>query len=170
MDYYAYEGIQKLFLWDNKRKKIIGGILFLGSALYSSALFFGKDVLNYFSIHPILTSLCAVLKNFILIGCVLGIAKAIDGVNFFTRLGQNTLYLCGSEYIVKLLLPLFLQLAGGNLTLKNPLTSYIYTFVLLVVTYYLFVPVEKMILKKLTNSTNTNTVETANGFTQDIST
>ena len=92
---------------------------------------------------------CPILRPMILIVGILIIAKLFEDVELFGVLGKNTLFLCGSEYIIKLIFPLCLQTIGLNIFYPNPLAVYIYTLFLLVLSNKMLVPVEKSIFKKL---------------------
>lgn len=67
-------------------------------------------------------------------------AQALDRFPLLRGMGQKTLYFCGCETIVKLLVPELLGLAGLTLSLNNPLAVYLYGFLLMLVSYYTLVP------------------------------
>lgn len=148
--FYCFPFLQKFLLLDSLYKRMAASILFSLCTFYALATLFGYNLLSFLSTTIFTGSLASVLSALILIGFILGLSKLLEDVPLFVAIGQNTLYLCGSEYIIKNLVPLTLQLVGLNLCLQNPLSSYVYTMVLLIICHHSLVPVEKAILKKIT--------------------
>jgi fucose 4-O-acetylase-like acetyltransferase len=91
----------------------------------------------------------AILGPMIVIVGVLILSKIMEQVDLFAELGKNTLFLCGSEYIVKLLVSICLQTVGLKIALSNPISAYLYTFALLILCHKVLVPIEKGVLKKM---------------------
>lgn len=147
--YYGFEPLHRLLDWKKPIKKVIcigvGVVLFF----YSALLFFGKDLLTYINTNAIINLIYPVLQALFVIFLVLIVSKAVENIELFCLLGKNTLFLCGSEYLIKLFVPLCLQIVGLNISLPNPLAAYIYTFFLLVLCIKTFVPLEKAVFKKL---------------------
>ena len=73
----------------------------------------------------------------------------LENVKLFEEIGKNTLFLCGSEYIIKLLVPICFSIIGLDISLQNPLATYIYSLALLVISNNTLVPIEKKILKRM---------------------
>lgn len=63
------------------------------------------------------------------------LAKLLSKFNIFNKLGASTLNLCGLENTIKLLLPQLLIIFGLDIVLKNPLSTYLYTFICLLFAY-----------------------------------
>lgn len=149
LGYYGFEPLQRLLDWKNPTKKVIcigiGTILFI----YTALLFFGKDLLAYINTNAVMRLICPVLKPVFVILLILIVSKAIENVELFSLLGKNTLFLCGSEHLIKLFVPLCLQIVGLNTSLPNSLAAYIYTFFLLILCNKTFVPFEKAVFKEL---------------------
>lgn len=149
LGYYGFEPIQCLLDWKKFGKKVIcigiGTVLFI----YASLLFFDKDLLSSIPTNVVGTLICPVLRPVLIILLVLIVSKEIENVELFGTIGKNTLYLCGSEYIIKLLVPLSLRIVGLNKSFSNPLAVYVYTFSLLVLCNKTLVPFEKSVFKEL---------------------
>ena len=143
--YYSLDFIKKILIWNNKFNIIISIVSGFISSGYSILLFFGKNIFNYFN-FGFLTNLLSPL--FVIIFILL-ISKLLENINWLKSFGENTLYLCGSEYYIKLLIPICLEAVGLELTLNNPIATYIYTFILLVICNKYFVPLEKNLFKKI---------------------
>lgn len=149
LGYSCFEPIHKLLRLDSTVKKIICAVLGGISFAYAITLFFGNNLLDYFPYHTVTVLVKAVLCPVIVILLILIVSKLLENVKLFVDIGTNTLYLCGTEYIIKLLIPFCLQMVGLDLFLPNPITAYIYTFALLLIAVKAFVPVEKAIFKKM---------------------
>lgn len=148
--FYCFPFLHKFLLLDSLYKKVAAGILFVLCTFYALATLFGHNLLSFLNINIFASSLESALSALILIGFILGLSKILEDVPLFVAIGQNTLYLCGSEYLIKTLLPLAFQLVGLNIAVQNPLSSYVYTMALLIICQHSLVPVEKAILKKIT--------------------
>lgn len=149
LGYYGWNLIKKILLWDCLYKKIISIIVGIASFGYTVLLFFGKNILSYFNSISILNLVANILCPIIVIIFIILISKLLENIKLFSDIGKNTLYLCGSEYVIKLLVPTCIQIVGLNISLPNALAAYIYTFILLIICNKILVPIEKNILKKL---------------------
>lgn len=149
MGYCCFGWLRRLLAWDRLWKKIccagVGSVLLL----YAAALFFGKDPLTFLDRIPALAALCALVRALLMIALVLIVAKALENLPLLGELGRNSLYLCGSEYIIKLLAVILLYTLGLGLSMPDPLSAYLYSFILLVVCNKTLVPIEKALFKKL---------------------
>ena len=122
--------------------KYVVAILLL---IYSIGLYFNIDPFNFLYTNTI-TSICyTLIKPVFLIILVIYISKRIPQIGVLENIGQNTLYLCGTEYIIKFIVPLILGYCGISVVISSPLVAYLYTFFLLLLCNYIAVPIEKMI-------------------------
>lgn len=126
-------------------KKYLFIIISLLAILYTSLIYFQK-----YSVFDPLSILLGKISIYRLVFRALIIIYVnILASNIFTKfklctnLGKNTLFLCGNEAIAKLLLPECFSLIGLKINIATPLSAYIYTFVLLIVAYYILIPFEK---------------------------
>ncbi len=149
LGYYTFRPLERLLDWTKPVNKVV--CLSIGAVLliYAAFLFFGNDLLFYINVNTAMHLICPVLKAVFMILLVLIVSKAFENVQLFGSLGKNTLFLCGSEHLIKLFIPMCLQIVGLNIFLPNALTTYIYTLFLLVLCNKTLVPVEKAIFKKL---------------------
>ena len=149
LGYYGFSPLQRLLDWKKPINKAIsiclGAVLFI----YAALLFFGRDLLAYLNDNAIMHLIHPVLKGVFVILLVLIVSKAIENVKLFGLLGKNTLFLCGSEHLIKLFVPMCFQIVGLNISFPNPLATYFYTFFLLVLCNKTFVPIEKAVFKEL---------------------
>lgn len=147
--YLIYPYVVDLFKLDNLKKKILFGITGLLSISYSVGMYFGVDLLSKISFPETLQLFTPILVTCILIWTYFVIARLIQDVKILAEIGQNTLYLCGSEYIVKVIVPNLLSVFGVATTLVSPVGTYIYVGILLFVANKYLVPIEKYIINKI---------------------
>ena len=145
--YIGYPYIVDLFKLDTRLKKVIfilsGGICFG----YSALIFNGRDGLTpVIILFPALRLFIPIIRALLIIWFNLIIAKIVENINIFNEIGRNTLYLCGNEYIVKILVPCMIELTGLELNLSSPLSAYLYTTILLIVCIKILIPSEKRLL------------------------
>ncbi len=149
LGYCSFQLIDKLFAWNRLYKKILSICIGLACLAFAVFLFFSEDPLSYINGTSVIDLICSVIFPLIIIFLVLLISKLLEGVKLFSEIGENSLFLCGSEYSAKLLLLTLLQLFGLNLSFPHPLATYAYTFIVLIICSKIFVPAEKWIFKKI---------------------
>lgn len=127
---------------------ICGTITILVSAL----TFFGRK--DYFIIYPIFESIpmaAWVYPIFIALSIIIlhiAIAMWLQRIPFLAVLGKHTLAFCGNETIVKTLVPCILSLMGLTIQIVTPLHAYVYAFILLMISNYVMIPIEKKLFPK----------------------
>lgn len=148
--YVLFPFIQRGFDSERKRVKIpllLSGVLLAGYAL---AVFWGMDPLDRLrGLVFWMGAVVELVRAILLIWFWVLISYCCRNVALFCNIGKNTLYLCGSEYILKESVSALSGVVGLNLTLSTPLDCYIYTFILLLIGYKLFAPFEKRVLNVL---------------------
>ena len=149
LGYYSLNIIHSILSWDCKFKINFSIILGLLSSIYTFMLFFDKNIFNFLNSIKYLCFLPDLLCPIVVIILIILISKLLENNDFFSNIGENTLYLCGSEYFIKLLIPICLEIFGLSLYLSNPIATYIYTFILLIVCNRYLVPLEKQLFKRL---------------------
>ena len=149
LGYCSFKIICEFLSFDNAFKKTLGCIVGGVTFVFSAALFFGKNLFYYLGVSTAVSIISNLFTPIIVILLILIISKIIENVEIFGMIGKNVLFMCGSEYIVKLLFPICLQTIGLKVDLPNPISAYLYAFALLLLCQYFLVPVEKAIFKKL---------------------
>ena len=81
--------------------------------------------------------------------CIRDRAYYLQGIEVLAKVGQDTLYLCGSEYMIKIVVPSICGIVGLSINLDGPLYVCIYTIMLLWAGEKIFVPWEKNIIRKM---------------------
>lgn len=148
--YCSFGAINKLLQFEDSKSKIIFYISGLISLAYTFLLFFQRDALSFMSTVPFLNIFKQIITPLIVIWFFICLSFVCRNVKLFNSIGQNTLYLCGSEYIIKELLFQLVALLSLRITLETPLAAYIYAFISLCTAYKILVPLEKRLLHKIT--------------------
>lgn len=146
--YIAYSRIHKLFQFETKKDIIV--FIFTGilSGIYTALLFFERDMLLVLNRFDILSIWMPIVRALVVIWFCFAAAYCCKNVTLFSEIGKNTLYLCGSEWIIKNSVPCLLSIVGlsggaSDFQFVYPLSAYMYTFILLVIANKYIVPVEK---------------------------
>ena len=156
--YVMYPYIVKLFRLDSLKKKVLFGSLGVVSAVYAILIFYGIDYIDsLFAKNYTLSIFTALAKILILIWFILSVARAFEKVELFNTIGRETLYLCGNEYIISCLVTNLLLIFGIILTPYTPLSTYVYTFISLLIGIKLIIPFEKSVLKSMKAQFTTTT-------------
>lgn len=147
--YLVFPYILKLFELDTKKKRV----LFSGTALvslgYTIGMFFGIDVLTYLRFATWSSEIVSILSPCIMIYAYLVVARLIEDLTVLADMGRNTLYLCGSEYIIRLFFEETVAIFGLSVSVPSPIGGYIYTSILLFAANKYLVPIEKYIINKI---------------------
>lgn len=143
LGYISFEKINKLLTHKSNINTII--IIVSGSLsfIYSALLFFGKNIYVPLYSIPYIKIIATTFSALTSIWFFVILAYCLQNVKIFNTIGQNTLYLCGSEYIIKQVIQTLIGLIGLKLSFPNPLSTYIYTFILLLIVVKFLAPVEK---------------------------
>ena len=139
--YILYPYINKFFETKSKKDFIFKSLITILSILFGATVFFGKNILSFLP-----DFLSYSLRTYLLITMILNVAHLFENSTKLKEIGKNTLYLCGSEYIVKLLIRCTLGIVGLKITISNPLMSWIYVGILIVIANKYLVPLEKNML------------------------
>lgn len=88
----------------------------------------------------------SVFDAIIIIVFILLVSNLLQGLKVLSNIGMETLYLCGNEWIVKSLFPAFISLFGVQVIIDSPLKAWLYSVVLILITYKCVIPVEKQVI------------------------
>lgn len=145
-----YPYLLELFKLDTRWKKIIFAISGGGSFVYSALLFCENDCLTYVLVFfPALALFTPIMKALLVIWFNFVIARAVENISLFNEIGRSTLYLCGNESIVKTIIPCLVETIGMGINLPSPLSTYLYTAILLVICLKFIIPIEKRLLNSI---------------------
>lgn len=147
--YLVFPYIMKLFELNTLKKKVLFAVMAIASLGYAVVIFFSVDFSSYLNFPVGLGDVMQILTPCIIIFAYFAVARVIEDATVLEDIGKNTLYLCGSEYVVKLLLTNFASVFGLTMDGLNPLAIYIYTGIMLFVANKYLVPIEKYIINKI---------------------
>ena len=122
----------------------------LAVTFYAMALLAGKDLVAlFFRNIPNSVYIIRMLSAVLLIWFNVSLAQVLSSITLFQKIGQDTLFLCGSEQVIRHLTPPLAAIFGLNVTFNSTLGAFIYTFVAIVVAKYAVSPVLKTLYKAL---------------------
>lgn len=127
---------------------LAGAVLVTGYAVtvYVQADIAGKLLVRMIPaagvIYPVLRALLLIFFNLIL-------AKLLEGFQYLSYAGTQTLWLCGNESIVKAILGASAELVGLRIEVSNELTALLYAAVMTVVIITCLLPAEKRLYRKI---------------------
>lgn len=146
LGFVLFPSIRLLFESKKMKDKLFISITFAFSLSYSVLLFFGRDTLSFLNHLGALSIFTPILKVLVLIWLNVLIANIFGKVKILKKYGINTLYLCGSEYIMKALIPIVLSMIGLSFSVVTPIAAFVYTLILLNLIVNYLVPVEKYLI------------------------
>lgn len=144
--YAVFPKINKLLLSKNILNKLIvystGGISFLYTILYFyNIVFFSK-----FVTVPFLSVFIPIFQALIIIYFYIVLSYICRNILIFSAIGKNVLFLCGNEFIVKIIVPIIVNMVGLQVSLTTPAFTFIYTALLLYLANTFIVPAEREII------------------------
>lgn len=146
--YVIYPYIKKMFEFKSVSHKIIFIVLLIISSIFSAFKFEARDYLRiYLGNIKILNTFIPIMTALVIIWLNLSISRLLVGIKVFRKIGKETLYLCGNEYIIKICMKYILGIFGLSISLSNPISVFIYTFFLLIITTKYLIPCEKYLVK-----------------------
>ncbi len=150
LGYWAFPYIQKFLEQKGKARNLImtvsGGV----SAAYAVALFLGKDLLFFVDKIPGVRLGYPIVAAVLLIWLNLLVAFGLQNVVFLQKLGKETLYFCGNEFLVKSLTMAFFALIGVTPSFQNTVVKLVYIVAVLLIIHFAFVPWERKVLQFFT--------------------
>lgn len=149
--YCIFPKLQEFLEKREKKYQVIVGSAGLLCGVYAVCLFFGKDLLFFISYIPVVRIFQPFVTAMLLIAVNLAAALALQKCCFLQKLGRETLYLCGSEFLVKTLAVWGASFGKRSLEITSPVGGIVYVTVLLLLVHFLLVPAEKKLHNKIIN-------------------
>ena len=123
------------------------GYYFFVNSFYAACTYFKiSKVTGLLATIPVIKIFAPVISALIIIWMYCVLAKLLENITLLNTVGQNSLYLCGSEYIVKHLASATVGILGLKISVSSGLMVYIYCILLIVLTNRFLVPCEKSFL------------------------
>lgn len=149
LGYCSYFAVEKILSAKSKVEKILLGVITIFSLYFSIRLYFGWDILGFISETKYVSVIYSIIRPLFVIWIYIVCAYIFKDVAAFKDMGKNTLFLCGSEYLGRVLLEEVGRMLNMPITLYNPLNTVLHTLLLLVCINQLIVPLEKILLNKI---------------------
>lgn len=141
--YCVFPCLKNFFEQKGKRRDrclIVTGVL---SGGYAIALFCGKDFLFFLEKIPVVRIFYPFMAAVVLIWLNIEAAYLLRNNAYMQKLGRETLYLCGNEFIIKTLAVSVLSLMGISVENGGALFGIVYVFILLGAVHFIVVPLQK---------------------------
>lgn len=120
------------------------------ATLYAGTLLIGIDLFAIgLKFIPGGKPIILVLGAISLIWFNIFLAHLLSSVKIFKQLGRDTLYLCGSEQIIRHLVPPLFAIFGWNVMFASPVGAIIFTFMVLLAARFGIIPFLKSIYSTL---------------------
>lgn len=147
--YCVFPKLQDFLAKERKKKAWILGAAGVICTAYAAGLFWGKDLLFFVEKIPVVRIFHPLFVAMLLIGANLLLAFLLQNRKLIQKLGTETLYLCGNEFIIKTLVAALCSFTGIGMEWRTPAVDLVYVFVLLCLVHFLFVPWQKKLFQKL---------------------
>ncbi len=152
LGYYLYSAINILF--DNAKYRLLKILLFIGTGAYAIIEFFNcnpldKVIIATKWINNIYSTVHASSRALLLIAFAILLSKLFCNVRVFQKIGSDTLYLCGTEYLLKQFIFGIAGLFGFDRTAGAPFTTYLYVIVMIIIGTWLVSPLLRRLVKFL---------------------
>ena len=143
--FYSYKILSVLFELDSKKKRIWFTVILILTAVFAALVFARKSYVMDNTSIKYLSEIISIARTLVLITFFLFLSRILSGVPLLAGLGRETLYLCGSEWIIRTLFHNFLCVFGFGTELFGVLVAYAHSFVLIVVGAKILIPFEKAV-------------------------
>lgn len=148
--YLLFPSIDRFFsgLSGDRRglRKLVFAVIWGFCLVYTLLCYYSADCLLIIWALPHVGSQVYYAQALVLILFFLGAAFLMRNVKAFQRLGKDTLFLCGNEMIIKLLIPAFAGIFGLETVVGSQMDALVYVGLMLFVTDRLLVPTERQLL------------------------
>ena len=146
----SYNYLNKLFESSNKFIKVVFAIVFILAILYSGAKYFNINIFFcVFGTNKVSVLFEGIITPLVNILWIILLSKMIEDIGMLCKVGRNTLYLCGGEYIVKSFFGILLSLFGITINISGTIHAVIYAMITVLIANFIFVPFAKMIITRI---------------------
>ena len=144
--YVVYPLILSLFQLDTLVKKCLFLLLFFLTFVYSVCVYAGSDYIYHVSAlfsNEIIQVVFEYFRTLLLIGFFVFLSKFFENVDLFCKIGADTLFLCGNEYVIKSIVVIVLNAIGLGNYFTTPIHVFAYSFLLLLFGVFMWNPIQK---------------------------
>lgn len=151
LGYLLFPVMQKIFA-DIRKHKIPVTLLSIFCLIYAILLFFQNEYLMPIFQIPVWGSFLFNVQPLLIIWLYAVVSRWMQNIEIFNKIGRETLYLCGSEYIIKTGINVLVLSLGFTIEIISPMAAYIYSAVMIWLGLCFFVPIEKKLFRAVTKS------------------
>ncbi|SNU06908.1 Fucose 4-O-acetylase [Lachnospiraceae bacterium] len=146
----SFENINAFLNSNDKRIIIVRYLFFVFAVLYSGAVYFKWNLfIIVFGNGRVSSLIDGIITSLVLIYLVIQISCIICKNSIIKKIGINSLYLCGCEYLVKSILGQIALMIGLNIVIDNTIQAMLYTGVVILIANYTMVPVLKEVIARI---------------------
>ena len=149
LGFFAFPYVCRVLSAGTRRGRILLTLSSLFSLGFAALVYFGRNPLDPLWDIPIIGSLTLMFRALVIIWLYLLVAKLLENVEIFNKIGRKTLYLCGSEYFIRLLLKSAVRLFGLELAYPRPVCAWLCAALCVYLALRYLVPVEERIFAAL---------------------
>ena len=149
--YCVFPKLQEFLEKEDKKRNVVIGVTGVICGAYAICLFLGLDWLAVLEKIPVVRIFYSLITALLLISLNIIVAWLLKKCSFLQKIGEETLYLCGSEFLIKTLAIVAFSFLGIGVNFTNPIIGFVYVLGLLLIVHFLLVPFEKKIHNKIIN-------------------
>jgi len=149
---FPYIKIKKYLLLKPKSKAVFIAFTFVSFVITGFVYFKGANYLLKllpFSFPQYIRIFFPVIRALMIIYLIFIAVKFLTNMKLFAKMGQETLIFCGTEQIIKIIVPSIFAMLGLSARYTTPLVACFYIVFLLVVSHFTLVPFVNKLLSKL---------------------
>lgn len=150
LGYCLIDVLNKLVTSKKKSIMVLHYVLFAVCTVFTAFLFFGKNMLVPLYSVSIVLPFAKIVATLLAILFWFFVAYELRNISLFVRLGKETLWFCGNEYLIKNLVTQICVLFGLTFTVKTPMMAILASFALIVLVSRYIVPWQKKIIDEVT--------------------
>lgn len=146
LGYVTFPMINRLFALDAPWKKMVFGLSGAVALIFSAMIYYRVDPLEVWAESKVGSLLVFAARAITISWFVCELSRLLEDAKFLRKIGEHTLYLCGNEYLVKLLVPYAVGIVGLSVQVESLVQVYLYVAALLVIGVQWMTPYEKKLV------------------------
>lgn len=141
--YVLFPLINRLFALDTPKKKAIFGLSGAAALVCAAMIYYRVDPLEVWADSKIGSMPVFLVRAMTISWLICVFSRLLENRKLLREIGENTLYLCGNEYLIKLLVPYAVGIIGLSINVESLVQVYLYTFALLFIATKYMSPYER---------------------------
>ena len=148
LGYLLFPFMEKIFL-DIRKYRLSVTLISALCLVYAMLLYFKNDhLMSVFQI-PILGSFLFHIQPLLIIWLYAVVSRWLQDIKIFNEIGRETLYLCGSEYLIKTGIQVVLLSLGFTMEIISPMAVYIYSALMIWIGMKWLIPLERQLFRRV---------------------